>query len=145
MLSGPIPVDLYPLSLTRGYRAAWLAFALNLDTKNADASAISLTKFEKEIVGEVFVVVGDEGVPAMWLYHAAATADMPQAQLNLAIWYVHGRHVPRSLPQVDILYICMYMYVYVYMYIYTYLCVYICIYINIYMYIYIYIYIYRYI
>lgn len=99
MMTGPIPLDLYPATLAKGYQSAWLALALNLDSKDESPLAISLSKFQKEMVGEKFELVSDEGIPAMWMYHAASTADMPQAQQNLAIWYVHGRHVPRSLPQ----------------------------------------------
>jgi len=99
MMTGPIPADLLPTCLLRGYQPAWLAFALNLDAKDPSATAIALSKFEQEMVGEKFALIDEEGVPAMWMYHAASTANMSQAQLNLGIWYVHGHHVPRSLPQ----------------------------------------------
>jgi TPR repeat protein len=98
MMTGPIPIDLYPASLVRGYRPAWLAVAMNLDSRS-ESSSTSLSKFEREMVGDHFELTPDVGIPAMWMYHAASTADMAQAQLNLAIWYVHGQHVPRSLQQ----------------------------------------------
>ena len=103
MMVGPLPLDLYPATLTKGYQAAWVALALNLDSNSKyereGALAISLSKFDSEMVGKGFELIGHEGTPAMWMYRAAAHAKMAQAQLNLAIWYVHGRHVPRSLPQ----------------------------------------------
>ena len=100
MMVGPLPLDLYPATLTRGYQPAWLALALNLDATGLGKTAVKLSsKFEREMVGDAFELVRDDGVPAMWMYHAAHEAKMAQAQLNLAIWYVHGRHVPRSLPQ----------------------------------------------
>ena len=52
MMIGPLPMDLYPSCLTQGYKPAWLALAMNLDNKDDSVSAISLTKFEKEMHGE---------------------------------------------------------------------------------------------
>ena len=43
MMVGPLPLDLYPATLTRGYQPAWLALALNLDATGFGKIAVKLS------------------------------------------------------------------------------------------------------
>ena len=61
MMTGPIPMDLVPACLVRGYQPAWLAFAMNLDKRDPSATSITLSKFEQEMVVDKFAPTAGKG------------------------------------------------------------------------------------
>lgn len=98
MICGPIPMDLAPLTKVNGLQRAWLTYALSIDQRG-EGDPKPLSAWEMELVGEGFEIIPEKGEAASWMYLAAEDGDLPQAQLNLAVWYAHGHHVPRSIPQ----------------------------------------------
>lgn len=96
-LCGPIPLDLAPLTRTRGYSQAWLAAAHSID-RGFHTSLSKPTRWHREMMGANMRLLPDTGMAASLLHLAADHGDIPQAQLNLAVWYIQGRHVPQSLP-----------------------------------------------
>ena len=96
-LCGPIPFDLATLTRTRGYSQAWLAAAHSID-EGFPTNLSKQTRWHREMMGSNMRQLPDTGMAASLLHLAANEGDIPQAQLNLAVWYIQGRHVPQSLP-----------------------------------------------
>lgn len=93
-VSGPIPADLAPLTRTRGFSQAWMAAAHTLDQGHS-SRLTKPSKWHREMMGGNMRALPDTGMAASFLHLAAENGNLPQAQINLAIWYIQvGRRAP---------------------------------------------------
>uniref|UniRef100_A0A7S4PEI8 Uncharacterized protein n=2 Tax=Guillardia theta TaxID=55529 RepID=A0A7S4PEI8_GUITH len=92
MECGPLPFYFSPVAKSLGYKQAWLALSQLLD-ENMD-------KFPSNYLKDQFHLtpsLADDfrNIPAPITHVAAQDMRLLEAQLNLGMWYVQGRYLPK--------------------------------------------------